>query len=169
MYSHGQGGQGGRADPTCSQIPLADDRWKLAFDLGFQDRADRMQNHLFSLTANRPMRSLAVGQQFGNARNFVRRCTQTQPGSTDRRSTSLAARSAPRTRLDPGCWTRSTTSSTVVEAAQNICVHLRSSAAKNPCLLVWSASADHRSRIACPHPPDQCQTRRDKCCPKGHM
>jgi hypothetical protein len=35
---------------TCSQIPLADGRWKLAWHRGFYGQADRIQNHLFSLT-----------------------------------------------------------------------------------------------------------------------
>jgi hypothetical protein len=35
---------------TCSEIPLVDGRWKLAFHRGFHGRADRIQNHLFSLT-----------------------------------------------------------------------------------------------------------------------
>ena len=33
-----------------SQIPLADRRRNLACDRGFHGRADRIQNHLFSLT-----------------------------------------------------------------------------------------------------------------------
>ena len=40
---------------TCSQIPLADGRWKLAFHRGFHAPADRIQNHLFSLTADGTM------------------------------------------------------------------------------------------------------------------
>jgi hypothetical protein len=43
-------GQAGRAHPACSQIPLADRRWKLAFDRGFDGYADRIQNHVFSDT-----------------------------------------------------------------------------------------------------------------------
>ena len=38
------------ASYRCSEIPLADGRRKLAFDLGFHSPVGRVQNHLFSDT-----------------------------------------------------------------------------------------------------------------------
>jgi hypothetical protein len=45
-------------DSTRLEIPLSYRRRKLAFGRGFQGQADRIQNHLFSLTAERTMRLL---------------------------------------------------------------------------------------------------------------